>query len=231
MNTVQMTMGMLMDQRKKYHPTERAYIALARPLGLYALLSQQAHSESIGQWMSEAREKLSSTLSSVLQLPEQLKENFSSFPLTEWGMMNDLVDYVGHDGWRVCVNLSQLPRWEGVDHIMKLHPSDSMVDRNWQKGFKFWPGNEATLPTSQYLLWEPHILRPTACFVIDPSVALQLDKELLYKHNIELDFVGYVESVHSREQTHYKLSDWELESTGDIASASNNEDGFKSVKL
>lgn len=223
MNTVQLTMGMLMDQRAKYQPSQRSYIAVARPLGLYALLSQQANSDSVGQWLSAAREKLNSPMESLLDLPNVYKDKFAAFPLSEWGMMNDLVDFVGHDGWRVCVNLSQLPRWEGVDHIMKLHPHDSLVDRNWHKGFKFWPGQEAALPTSQYLLWEPHVLRASACFVIDPSVALELDQELRAKHGIEIDFVGYLEPVHHREQTHYKLSDWSLDTVSD--------DGFKSVSL
>lgn len=215
MNTVQMTIGMLMEDNKKYFPKERAYIALARPLGLYGLLSQQAHSESVGQWMSAAREDLNTSLESVLNLPLALKSKISAFPLSEWGLMNDLTSFVGHDGWRVCVNLSQLPRWEGVDHIMKQNPTDTLIERNWKKGFKFWPGHGQTLPESQYLLWEPHVLRGSACFVIDPSVAQELDAELLHQHGIALQFVGYVEAIHNREQTHYKLSDWQMESTAE----------------
>lgn len=223
MNTVQMTLGMLMEERTKYRPENRAYIALARPLGLYGLLSQQANSESVGQWMSAAREQLGKSLESLLTLPEKYKNYFSAFPVSEWGLMNDLTGYVGHDGWRVCVNLSQLPRWEGVDHIMKQNPNDTLIERNWRKGFKFWPGHGETLPESQYLLWEPHVLRPSACFVIDPSIAQELDRELMNRHGLALQFVGYVEAVHNREQTHYKLSDWQLEAT--------SEENFVGVEL
>lgn len=211
MNVVQMTLGLLMEEQENYRPTRRAYIAIARPLGLYGLLSQQAHSESVGQWMSAAREQLGISMRSLLELPKKFQSKMSAFPVSEWGLMNDLTSYVGHDGWRVCVNLSQLPRWEGVDHIMKQNPNDVLIERNWRRGFKFWPGHGEALPESQYLLWEPHVLRPSACFVIDPAVAQEMDRELLDKHNISLQFVGYVEAVHSREQTHYKLSDWELE--------------------
>ncbi len=215
MNVVQMTLGLMMSAPVSYRPHKRAYIAIARPLGLYGLLSQQANSESVGQWMSAAREKLGISMRSLLELPDHLKQKMSAFPVSEWGLMNDLTGFVGHDGWRVCVNLSQLPRWEGVDHIMKQHPNDVLIERNWRRGFKFWPGHGETLPESQYLLWEPHVLRPSACFIIDPSIAQELDQELEEKHKLGLEFVGYVEQVHSREQTHYKLSDWELES-GDV---------------
>lgn len=211
MNVVQMTLGLLMDEEKRYRPKTRAYVAIARPLGLYGLLSQQANSESVGQWMSAARDRLGISMRSLLELPEHFRHKMSAFPVSEWGMMNDLTGFVGHDGWRVCVNLSQLPRWEGVDHIMKQNPNDVLIERNWRRGFKFWPGHGETLPESQYLLWEPHVLRPSACFVIDPSIAQELDKELSEKHDITLQFVGYVEAVHNREQTHYKLSDWELD--------------------
>ncbi|MCC6137708.1 MAG: hypothetical protein IT287_03695, partial [Bdellovibrionaceae bacterium] len=227
MNTVQMTLGVLMEERHKYLPEKRAYIAIARPLGLYGLLSQQANSESVGQWMSAARGQLNSTLESLLNLPEKFKNSFGAFPVSEWGMMNDLTSYVGHDGWRVCVNLSQLPRWEGVDHIMKQNPNDVLIERNWRKGFKFWPGQGEALPESQYLLWEPHVLRPSACFIIDPLAAQELDRELAQKHGLSLQFVGYVEAVHNREQTHYKLSDWQIEATYDAS----NDESFVGVSL
>lgn len=223
MNTVQMTLGLLMEERPRYKPETRAYIALARPLGLYGLLSQQANSESVGQWMSAARDQLGQSMESLLQLPNEFKQKMSAFPISEWGLMNDLTNFVGHDGWRVCINLSQLPRWEGVDHIMKQNPNDTLIERNWRKGFKFWPGHGEALPESQYLLWEPHVLRPSACFVIDPTIAQELDKELLTKHGISLEFVGYVEAIHSREQTHYKLSDWQLDAA--------SEENFVGVEL
>jgi NADH dehydrogenase FAD-containing subunit len=223
MNAVQMTLGVMSSEKSKYKPEKRAYIAVARPLGLYGLLSQQANSESIGQWISSAREQLSQAYGSLLGMSERFKEKFSSFPVSEFGLMNDLTSFVGHDGWRVCVNLSQLPRWEGVDHIMKQHPNDVLIERNWRKGFKFWPGHDEVLPESQYLLWEPHVLRPTACFIIDPDIAHELDREFLQHHGIQLHFVGYVEAVHAREQTHYKLSDWQLDAT--------NEEAFIGVTL
>ncbi|MCB9073609.1 MAG: FAD-dependent oxidoreductase [Bdellovibrionaceae bacterium] len=223
MNAVQITMGVMNLREAKYKPQKRAYIALARPLGLYGLLSQQANSESIGQWLSQAREQLHPAYDKLLELSPTMQEHSVSFPLTEYGFMNDVISYMGQDGWRVCVNLSQLPRWEGVDHIMKQHPQDVLINRNWKKGFKFWPGQGETLPESQYLLWEPHVARPSACFLIDPEIAVEMDRELQEKFSIQLHFVGYVEAVHAREQTHFKLSDWQLESV--------SEDPFVGITL
>ena len=143
---------------------------------------------------------------------EKKRHHLALFQLTENGFINDLIKAVGSEGSRICLNLSKLPRWEGVDQILKRRPDDGLLQKNWKKGFRYWSGQGEKIPESQYLLWEPHLIRAPACLLVDPSYAKELSREYKNRYNQTLVFIGYVEKTNKKEQTQYLLSDWSFES-------------------
>lgn len=216
MNTVQFSLGVEAGEKEVLVPEPVAYIALTRPLGLYGLLSQQGKEGWEGQWLSGIWDQLVLTEKNLSPLVQKLHNHLSVFQLSENGFINDLVKNIGSEGWRVCLNLSQLPRWEGVDQILKRKPSDVLLQKNWKKGFRYWSGQGEQIPESQYLLWEPHLIRPAACLLVDPAYSKELSIEFKEKYNQKLIFIGYIERTESKEQTHYKLSDWLFENRNDV---------------
>jgi len=231
MNTVQFSMGAKTGNRSRRIPEPVTYLALTRPLGLYGLLSQQGKSIWEGQWLSEIWAPLAQSHQAFAEMSESFQKDFSVFQLSENGLINDLVKNLGTDGWRICVNLSTLPRWEGVDQILRQNPIDQLLEKNWQKGFRYWSGQGEKIPESQYLLWEPHLIRPASCLLIDPAHAHVIDRELRTKYQQKLHFVGYAEKTAPGQQTHYKLSDWVFEGRHKEASIEPAPGGGGSVRL
>ncbi len=207
MNTVQFSLGAQGPLVQKVVPEPMAYMALTRPLGLYALLSQQGKSIWQGEWLSEIWQVLNESQAIFTQKLEEVSQTASVMSLTEVGFINDLVKRVGPEGWKICVNLSQLPRWNGVNEILREQPMDVLLNRNWRRGFRYWSGRGDAFPESQYLLWEPHLVRPSHCLLI-PRNDLDAVAEHFEKQNLPLHFVGYVEQTIQKEQTSYKLTDW-----------------------
>jgi NADH dehydrogenase FAD-containing subunit len=211
MNTVQFSLGMEVGEEINVVPSPVAYIALTRPLGLYGLLSQQGKEGWEGQWLSDIWGQLVIGQKNLSAMLERKRRNLAVFQLSENGFINDIVKRVGSEGSRICLNLSKLPRWEGVDQILKRKPNDILLQKNWQKGFRYWSGQGENIPESQYLLWEPHLIRPPACLLVDPAFAKELSVEFKNRYNQKLVFIGYVEKNHGKEQTQYTLSDWSFE--------------------
>jgi NADH dehydrogenase FAD-containing subunit len=211
MNTVQFSLGAEGPLEQRATPEPMGYIALSRPMGLYALLSQQGKSIWQGEWLSEIWSQLNESHDYFIKNIQQAAPQASVLQLTESGFLNDLVRHVGPEGWKICVNLSQLPRWNGVDEILREQPMDALVERNWQRGYRYWSGRGEAFPESQYLLWEPHLVRPSVCAFIPPKDLDQV-AEFFEKSGHPLAFVGYVEQTIQKEQTAYKLSDWSYES-------------------
>lgn len=207
MNTVQFSLGAQGPLHSKPVPQPMAYMALTRPLGLYALLSQQGKSIWQGEWLSEIWSVLNESQAVFKEVLQEVSQTASVLSLTEMGLINDLVKCVGPEGWKICVNLSQLPRWNGVNEILREQPMDVLLNRNWQKGFRYWSGRGDAFPESQYLLWEPHLVRPGHCLMI-PHKDLDVVAAHFEKNNLPLHFVGYVEQTIQKEQTSYKLTDW-----------------------
>lgn len=210
MNTVQFSLGAQGPLHQNTVPEPMAYVALSRPMGLYALLAQQGKSIWQGEWLSEIWGPLNQSHQDFVGQVHQLSSAASVVQLSNAGFINDVVRYVGLEGWKICVNLSQLPRWNGVNDILREQPMDALVERNWQRGFRYWSGRGEAFPESQYLLWEPHLVRPSACVFIPPK---DLDTVAAHFEKIgqPLFFIGYVEQTIQKEQTSYKLTDWVYE--------------------
>ncbi len=208
MNTVQFSLGAQGPLSKMAVPQPMAYMALLRPLGLYALLSHQGRSMWQGEWMDELWAPLEKTVQSTVQKISSLAPQGSLMPLSEWGLINDLVRHISPEGWKICINLSQLPRWTGVNEILKEKPMDALIERNWQRGFRYWSGRGEAFPESQYLLWEPQLIRGGACLLIPPEDLEKIAETM----GSSLYLIGYVEQMIQKEQTSYKLSDWTYES-------------------
>jgi hypothetical protein len=157
--------------------------------------------------MSEVWPQLNESNEFLLEQIQQISPPASVLQLSDLGLMNDLVRHVGPEGWKICINLSQLPRWNGVNEILREQPMDALVERNWQRGFRYWSGRGEVFPESQYLLWEPHLIRPSTCLFIPPQ---DLDAVAAHfsQNQQPLVFVGYVEQTIQKEQTSYKLTDW-----------------------
>ncbi len=210
MNTVQFSLGAEGPLQQNKLTESMAYVALTRPMGLYALLAQQGKSIWQGEWLSEIWPVLNQSHQEIVNEVQKVSKTAGVLQLSESGFINDMVRFVGPEGWKICVNLSQLPRWNGVDEILREQPMDVLVERNWQRGFRYWSGRGEAFPESQYLLWEPHLVRPSACLFIEPkdldSVASHFEKL-----GQPLHLIGYVEQTIQKEQTSYKLSDWVYE--------------------
>jgi NADH dehydrogenase FAD-containing subunit len=219
MNTVQFSLGMEVSGETGLVPSPVAFIALTRPLGLYGLLSQQGKEGWEGQWLSDIWTQLTTGQKILAGMLEKKRRHLAIFQLSENGFINDIVKAVGSEGSRICLNLSTLPRWDGVDQILKRKPTDVLLQKNWKKGFRYWSGQGENIPESQYLLWEPHLIRPPTCLLVDPAYARELSQEYKEKYRQKLVFIGYVEKTQAAIQTQYTLSDWSFETRGESPEA------------
>ena len=210
MNAVQFSLGYLSHEKNKFEPNNKVYIALTRPLGLYGLLSQQGKDIWEGQWINDVWSQINQPQTYLSAFLQQHGKDVAVQAIDEDGLINGIVQQLGSEGWRFYLNLRRLPRWPGVDQVLKTNPKDPLIQRNWRKGFKYWSGQGETIPESQYLLWEPHLVRGPSCMFINPDVASELAQSLEEDFGIQVTFIGFAEMTSSKEQTQYKLSDWEL---------------------
>lgn len=210
MNAVQFSLGYLSHEKSKFIAPQKMYLALTRPLGLYGLLSQQGKDVWEGQWINDVWSKINQPQNYLSAFLQQYGRDVAVQNISDDGLVNGIVHQLGSEGWKFYLNLRRLPRWPGVDQLLKTNPKDPLILRNWKKGFRFWSGQGETIPESQYLLWEPHLVRGPSCLFINPAVAAELAETLKEDFGVELTFIGFAEATQAQEQTQYKLSDWEL---------------------
>lgn len=210
MNAVQFSLGYLSHQKTVFEPQSKVYIALTRPLGLYGLLSQQGKDVWEGQWINDVWSQINKPQNYLSTFLQQFDKNVAVQAISDDGLINGIVDQLGGEGWKFFLNLRRLPRWPGVDQLLKTNPKDPLILKNWRKGFRYWSGQGETIPESQYLLWEPHLVRGPSCLFLNPEVAQDVAQSLKEDFGVEVTFIGFAEKTSTSEQTQYKLSDWEL---------------------
>lgn len=211
MNTVQFSLGLESQQKPTSKVEPIAYLALINHLGLYSLLSQQGKSVWEGEWLAKVWSELDGTNELLAQRLQTEADKLRCVQIGEDGLINTLIGSLGEEGWKVCLNLRKLPRWHGVDRLVKEELYDALIEQNWEKGREYWMRDDDKMPASQYLLWEPQVVRPPMCLMVDPSIARELMAEFRSESQLPITFIGFAEKTLERDKTFLKFSDWDMD--------------------
>ena len=147
------TMGGRIFRKPEERPMPHNYLLMTRPLGFGFLWAGRLKDSFDSAWVSRStNEKMSMTFEEYSEFTNKWNPSLEVL-IEEWGFLYHCLDQLpGHQ--QLMVNFREVPRWEGIDQLLKTTLDLPGLEPNWQRVKRDLAFKREDVSKANSVLWD-----------------------------------------------------------------------------